>query len=256
MKRRAFTLIELLVVISIIAILIAILLPALSAARQSSRRLQCSTNLRALGQTFTTLAVDNDGLFVLNHMNMDPDDRYDAEFATGLSVDQVVWMQDEFVFDFADLGMSPDDFSCPERPDGWIDANSVPRWRTTYFTMAGRNHEQYPADATSGRTWIAPRTLEDPSDLVMGADWNEEYTGGAFSSGSHGPDGEIMIDPAAPFDDVVARGLQGGNVNYLDGSGEFVEISEMSGFRGNVFRADTISYWPDVDSYGNPDPTP
>jgi prepilin-type processing-associated H-X9-DG protein/prepilin-type N-terminal cleavage/methylation domain-containing protein len=60
-RRRFFTLIELLVVIGIIAILLTILLPGLKKARETTKKIACTSNLTQIGKSMHMYANDYDG---------------------------------------------------------------------------------------------------------------------------------------------------------------------------------------------------
>lgn len=100
--RHGFTLVELLVVIAIIGILVGLLLPAVQAARESGRRLQCQNNLKQLG--LGSLAhLQTQGYFPSGGWGWtwtgDPDRGYGRNQPAGWSYTVLPYIEQQSVFD-------------------------------------------------------------------------------------------------------------------------------------------------------------
>ncbi len=110
--RRGFTLVELLVVIAIIGILVALLLPAVQAAREAARRMQCSNNLKQMG-----LGVQNfhdTYKFLPPATIVDPADNSDS-YATWL-IHILPYMEQQQLYDVFDLSREINNGAQPSAP--------------------------------------------------------------------------------------------------------------------------------------------
>ncbi len=213
--RQGFTLIELLVVISIIALLISILLPALGAARDAARSMQCLSNVRQMGVATVTFSVDHRNHVQISSSdlifggNIPSDLRNRVAMYPGASNRIKDWASalvpylggsNDVAFDQADPKVSKV-FSCPNDPapnGGYYVANNITaglsdRQPLSYSTNADFTTYSAPGN-TGGADWgygqfIQPEggapgsgnldRLQNASSMMLFADGGtEKDTGG------------------------------------------------------------------------------
>ncbi len=218
-KQKGFTLIELLVVISIIALLIGLLLPALSTAKESSRRIICAANQRSVVQYQHTYAMDNNGKFQIEGPGTQ----------THLS-----WILKKHYINMQQNDIDLETFGCPNRgidffydPNPDTDQGSI---RASYYMTYGRPGSMLKTGPTAWtKRWKSPTSVYDKSDWVMIGDIIEMGTDlPPQTTASHGGSGIAQGDPNLTPEEI---GSDGSNNGFVDGHVEFVAQTELKEHR-------------------------
>ncbi len=249
--RRAFTLVELLVVIAIIGILVGLLLPAVQAAREAARRMQCSNNLKQLG-----LAVHN---FESARRQLPTSLRPPSNVASAgeqsrvaVLTDLLPYLEQTAIFDRYNKAINWNQgvniplsqtripaFICPSNPDGGVLDTAPPGTTPAYIPGIASTTDYSPIFGIAPGVFTqllgipAPDLFRDPAEVFAGV--NPPYTyvrgffpknatinsgtglqtsrGATFSNVSDGLSNTIAIAESSgrPFVYVKRRKLSGGN---------------------------------------------
>lgn len=142
--RSGFTLVELLVVIAIIGVLVSLLLPAVQAAREAARRMQCANNLKQMGlgcQNYMSSNGDKLPIGYEGKKTLPSNPSANVNFnKRGLFSDLLSFIEQQQVFDQIDfdyeLSATPWDdpmrdtvvttFVCPSWPDDRVIVDARP----------------------------------------------------------------------------------------------------------------------------------
>lgn len=244
--RQGFTLIELLVVIAIIAILASLLIPALSNAKERSKRVACLNNQRQLVLAVTIYAGDNQEKLLgggTDHSN--PQDTHTPIFSMVSKTNLLRYASDLKAVD------------CPSLAQ-WMTKGEGWRLHDTYGIAIGYHYLAgqggTPWEPTAGITnqWISPQKTDDDPTLPMVSDlnvWAPSFQRILAPHTARGPivkeesyfDGNDRAYQQTPPD----IGAKGGNVALLDGSASWRDIKQMKSYRASrLWDADgAFGFW-------------
>lgn len=204
----AFTLIELLVVIAIIAILASLLLPALSKAKERSRRIVCINNIKNF--TYATLIYAGDNQETLPRAG---DTLRPPYYIAHL-------FRDLFHTNFA---IKREQFYCPSNPtwnrdDFWH--NHLPGVAVMGYVYVG-GESRFEGNAPESRLvkhrpFFALKTTDDAYYRILWVDMNRRW-------GTWGRQDSNASSRGVNHTDRAGNKPDGGNHGYLDGSVRWVQ---------------------------------
>lgn len=239
-KVQGFTLVELLVVIAIIGILIALLLPAVQAAREAARRMQCTNHLKQWG-----LAIHN---FHDSHRGLPP-----ATVGYGGQPSRwnlaTVW---PFLYPYAEQSALYDQYSNAsfEHSTGGA-ATGFNVWFSNEWWWNPSN-KPGGLDAELRKQHASVPIMACPSRRASGAMADSGVTGGDDTTAnlSSGPQGDYAI---VVYFDYEVTGIvwwhMGGAPEQNNGQRGALRQANVTGNDANTWKCrDTFSRWADGTS--------
>jgi prepilin-type N-terminal cleavage/methylation domain-containing protein/prepilin-type processing-associated H-X9-DG protein len=232
--RRGFTLVELLVVIAIIGILVSMLLPAVQAAREAARRMECANHMRQWG-----LAMHNyHDVFLKLPMGSVPD-RWWTYRASLLP-----YVEQKNVYNLIDFRYQPDCFQLVKARH-FVDPATNPANKMMTINYC-------PSDVNSYKLWIDPYWGEYAPSTYNGVSGTAATAfDGIFYYGSSVRFAQILDGLSNTFA-IGERGID--NIylygwcvcGYGDdgmGSGDAVLATELGFSKGDGKGAHNLHFW-------------
>ena len=209
---HGFTLVELLVVITIIGILIALLLPAVQAAREAARRMQCGNNLKQIG-----LATHN----YHNTYNSLPPAivRVDSALFCSVTTTLLPYIEQQAIFDSFDWKQATLDNQYFKGTSSYIGGTVISAYMCPSDIYESRNASgmaRFNYGASSGPSYLQPTS---PSCSCSSfATWDSQY-----GMGNRGWPG-----PAAPGPfNVSLRSVPSSFIDIRDGLSNTILFGEV-----------------------------
>ncbi len=208
--RRGFTLVELLVVIAIIGILVALLLPAVQAAREAARRMQCTNNLKQIG------------LAIHNYENVSKELPPGGLTPKGGSYGHSWWVR---ILPYVEQGNIYDKFNQQASNTGWLGfTNAHPNrelLRNVQFPFMYCPSSSLPKLVLTGDNHSKSNVMSPTYAGVSGA---TDHSTAKNKSPTGGADGRVSLGGIFVVNRAVAMG------DVIDGTSNTMMVAETSDF--------------------------